>query len=178
MAMASNKTLCFKCKKEKITYPCEGCSKHFCLMDLTEHRQILNNELHHIANEYNEFKQTFDEQKQNPQNHSLIKQIDQWEINSIKKIQEKAQEYREIIIKLSQTCINDIEMKFKDLNEQIKQMQNENEFNEISLNYLRNQLMKIAKELNNPINISIKEDSQSFINEISIISSKSKVLRN
>ncbi|CAF1071359.1 unnamed protein product [Adineta steineri] len=172
MAMVNNKTLCSICNKDKITYPCKGCSKEFCLMDLTEHRQILNVELHHVANEYNEFKQRIDEQKQNPHNHSLIKQIDQWEINSIKKIQEKAQEYREIIIKSSQTCINDIEMKFKDLNEQIKQMQNENEFNEISLNYLRNQLMKIAKELNNPSNISIKEDSQSFINEISIISSK------
>ncbi|CAF1558088.1 unnamed protein product, partial [Adineta steineri] len=90
-------------------------------MDLIEHRQILNNELHHITNEYNEFKQTINEQKQNPQNHSLIKQIDYWERNSIEKIQQKAQEYREIVIKSSQKYINDTEMKFNNLNEQIKQ---------------------------------------------------------
>ncbi|CAF1374840.1 unnamed protein product [Adineta steineri] len=167
--MANNKTLCFICNEEKITYPCKGCLKEFCLMDLTEHRQILNNELHLIINEYNEFKQTMDEQKQNPQNDSLIKQIDQWEIKSIEIIQQKAQEYREIIIESSQTCINDIEMKLNDLSEQIKQFQKENEFNEINLNYLRNQLMKIAQELNNPSKISIQQDSQSLINDISVI---------
>ncbi|CAF1400807.1 unnamed protein product [Adineta steineri] len=172
MAMANDKTLCFICNKEKITYPCKGCSKEFCLVDLTEHRQILSNELHHITNEYNEFKQTINEQKQNSQNFPLIEQINQWEIESIDKIQQKAQEYREIVIKSSQTCFNDIDMKLKDLNEQIKQMQIENEFNETGLNYLRNQLIEIKEQLNNPSDISIKKDSQSIINEISIISSK------
>ncbi|CAF1172580.1 unnamed protein product [Adineta steineri] len=129
MAMANNKTLCSICNKDKITYPCKGCSKEFCLMDLTEHRQILNAELHRVTNEYNEFKQRINEQKQNPHNHSLIKQIDQWEINSIKKIQQKAQD----------------------------------------LEYLTNQLMKITQELNNLSNMSIQQNLQPFINQISII---------
>ncbi|CAF4246666.1 unnamed protein product, partial [Adineta steineri] len=68
--------------------------------------------------------------------------------------------------------INDIEKKLKDLNEQIKEIHQENEFNEMNLNYLRNQLTEIKEELNNSSNISIKEDSQSFINEVSIITSK------
>ncbi|CAF4200596.1 unnamed protein product [Adineta steineri] len=63
-------------------------------------------------------------------------------------------------------------MKFNDLNEQIKQIYAENDFNEINLNYLKNQLIEITQELNNPTNISIKEDSQSFINDISIFLSK------
>ncbi|CAF4185322.1 unnamed protein product, partial [Adineta steineri] len=170
--MANDKTPCFICNENKITYPCKGCSKEFCLVDLTEHRQTLTNELHHITNEYNEFKQTINEQKQNSQNFPLIEQINQWEIESIEKIQQKAQEYREIVNKSSQTCINDIELKFKELNEQIQQMQIANEFNEIGLNYLRNQLIEIKEQLNNPSDISIKKDSQSIINEISIISSK------
>ncbi|CAF1041813.1 unnamed protein product [Adineta steineri] len=170
--MANNKILCFICNEEKITYNCRGCSKEFCLMDLNAHRQILTSELHGITNQYNEFKQTINEQKQNPRNHLSINHIDQWEIESIEKIQQKAQEYREIVIKSSQTCIDDIEMKFKDLNEQIKQMQKQNEFNEIDLNYLRSKLMKITEELNNPFKICIKEDLQSFIDAIPIISSK------
>ncbi|CAF4262509.1 unnamed protein product, partial [Adineta steineri] len=83
-----------------------------------------------------------------------------------------AQQYREAVIKSSQTCINDIEMKFNDLSEQIKQFYKENKFNEINLNQLRNQLMKIAQELNNSLNISIQLNSQTFINDISIILSK------
>ncbi|CAF3559711.1 unnamed protein product [Adineta steineri] len=172
MAMANNKTQCFKCNKNKITYPCEGCSKHFCLMDLIEHRQILNDELNHIINNYDQFKQTINEQKQNPQNHALIRQIDRWERNSIEKIQQKAQEYRKIVIKSLQTFIDDIENKFNDLNEQIKQFHIENEFNEINLNYLRNQLIEIKKERNNSLNISTPQDSSPFITDISIFLSK------
>ncbi|CAF1221260.1 unnamed protein product [Adineta steineri] len=175
MAMANNKTQCFKCKKEKITYPCEGCSKRFCFMDLAGHKQLFNDELNHIINDYDQFKQRINEQKQNPQNHPLLKQINQWERNSIEIIQQKAQECRNIVIKLSQRLIDDIEMKFNDLSEQIKQIHKENEFNEINLNYLTNQLRKITEELNNPSNISIHQGSKSFISEISIISSiKSK----
>ncbi|CAF1280501.1 unnamed protein product [Adineta steineri] len=172
MAVANNKTHCFTCNKEKITYPCRGCSKEFCLTHLTEHQQMLNEELNHIINDYDEFKQRINEQKQNPQNHSLIKQIDQWERKSIEIIQQKAQDCRENLVKSSQTYVNDIEKKFNDLCEQIKQIHAENEFNEINLNDLRNQLNKITEELNNSSNISIHQESQSFINEISIISSK------
>ncbi|CAF4450709.1 unnamed protein product, partial [Adineta steineri] len=70
MAMANSKTQCFTCIKEKVTYPCEGCSKKFCLKYLTEHQQILNEELNHIINDYDQFKQRINEQKQNPQDHS------------------------------------------------------------------------------------------------------------
>ncbi|CAF4054235.1 unnamed protein product [Adineta steineri] len=178
MAMANNKTQCSTCNKEKITYPCKGCSKEFCLMDLTEHKQILSDELNLITNEYNEFKQRINEQKQNPQNDLLIKQIDEWEANSIDIIQQKAQQCRKIAMGCLPTFLTDIENKFNDLSEQIKQIHHENDFNEINLIYLRNQLLKITQELNNPSKISIQHDSQSFINEISIISSRGKILSN
>ncbi|CAF1557116.1 unnamed protein product [Adineta steineri] len=171
MAMIDNKTLCFKCNKNKITYPCEGCSQYFCLMDLTEHRQILNDELNHIINDYDQFKTRFNEQKPNSDDLSLINQINQWEINSIEKIKQKAKDCMEIVIECSQTFLNDIEREFNDLNEQI---QKENEFNEINLEYLRNQLMKMTQELNHPSSISIQQNLQPFINDISIILSKNK----
>ncbi|CAF0998936.1 unnamed protein product [Adineta steineri] len=151
------------------TAPDTRCLKNFCLMDLTKHRQILNEELHHIINDYNQFKQRFSEQKPNPHDLSLINQINQWEIDSIIKIQQKARDCREIVINSSQICINDIEKKFNDLNEQIKQIHSENEFNEINLNYLRNQLIKIREELNNPPKTSIIQDFQLFINDVPII---------
>ncbi|CAF1179008.1 unnamed protein product [Adineta steineri] len=175
MAMANNKTKCFTCNEEKITYPCRGCSKEFCLMDLTKHQQILNDELNYITNEYNEFKQRINEQKQNRRNHILIKQIDEWERNSIGIIQQKAEECRKIAMGYLPTYFNNIEQKFNDLSRQIKQIHQENEFNEINLTYLRNELIEITQELNNSSKIFIKENSQSFISEISIIlSAKSK----
>ncbi|CAF1529960.1 unnamed protein product, partial [Adineta steineri] len=175
MAMANIKTQCFTCDKEKITYPCKGCSKEFCLTHLTEHQQILNDQLNHITNEYNEFKQRINERKQNPQNPQndlLLKQIDQWETDSIEIIQQKAEECRKIAMGHLPTFFNNIEKKFNNLNEYIKQIHQENECNEINLNYLRSQFIEITQELNNPLKVSIKEDSPSFINEISIVLSK------
>ncbi|CAF0796637.1 unnamed protein product [Adineta steineri] len=170
MAMANNKTQCFKCNKKKITFTCEGCLEKFCLMDLTAHQQRLNEELNHIINDYGQFKYRINEQKPNSHDLSLINEIYQWEINSIEKIQRKAKECRDIVIKSSQIFLNNIETKFNDLTEQMKQIREENEFNEINLKYLRNQLMKMNQELNDPSNMSIQHESQSFINEISIVS--------
>ncbi|CAF0998839.1 unnamed protein product [Adineta steineri] len=174
MAMTNNRRKCFICNKDKITYPCEGCLKNFCLMDLTKHRQILNEELHHIINDYDQFKQIFNEQKPSSHDLSLIDQINQWKINSINQIKQKAKDCIETVIKCSQTFLNDIEKRFNDINEQIKQFQRENEFNEINLNYLRNQLRKITEELNNPPKTSIEQDCQAFTNEISIIALEKK----
>ncbi|CAF1289444.1 unnamed protein product [Adineta steineri] len=169
MAMTNNKTHCFTCNTDKITYLCNGCFKKFCLLDLTKHRQILNEELHLIINDYNQFKERFDDQKPNSHDLSLIDQINQWETDSIDKIKQKAQECRNIIIDYSQTFLNDIEKKFNDLYEQLKQFHNESEFNEINLNYLRHELIKIREESNNTPKTSIWLDSQPFINEISVI---------
>ncbi|CAF1266424.1 unnamed protein product [Adineta steineri] len=170
MAMTNNKTQCVICNKDKITYLCEGCSKNFCLIDLTRHRQLLNEELHHIIDDYDQFKERFGEQKPNPHDLSLINEINQWEMDSVIKIQQKARDCREIVIKSSQTRINDTEKKLNALSEQIKQIRDENEFNEINLEYLRNELMKIRQELNSPSKTYIQQEAQSIINEISIIS--------
>ncbi|CAF1540436.1 unnamed protein product [Adineta steineri] len=172
MAMANNKRKCLTSDKENNTYLCECCSKGFCSRHIPEHQQRLNEELHHIINDYNEFKERINERKQNPENHLLIKQIDQWARILIEKIQQKAKDCREVVIQSLQTCINDIEKKFNDLNEQIQHLQKANDFNEINLNYLKDQLTGITQELNNPSNISIEQDSQSLINDISIILSK------
>ncbi|CAF1421653.1 unnamed protein product [Adineta steineri] len=175
MAMTNNKTLCFTCNKEKITFPCKGCSEEFCLIHFTEHQHILSEELNRIIDDYDQFKQKINEQTQNPLNHLLIKEINQWERDSIEIIQQKAQHCRQIVIEYLSTFFNNIEMKFNDLNEQIKQIHQENEFNEINLSYLTNELIEITEELNNSSKIYIQQDSQSFINDISIILSKSKI---
>ncbi|CAF4306593.1 unnamed protein product, partial [Adineta steineri] len=79
---------------------------------------------------------------------------------------------RKIVNESSEIFLINIEMKLIDLTEQIKQIQKENEFNEINLNYLKDQLIEIKQKLNSSSNISVQEDSQSFINDISIISSE------
>ncbi|CAF4393331.1 unnamed protein product, partial [Adineta steineri] len=73
----SEKLLCFTCNEKKITLVCDGCSKRYCLIDLTTHCQLLHEEFRDIADRYNEFKQIINERKENPRNHPLIEQIHQ-----------------------------------------------------------------------------------------------------
>ena len=169
MAMANIKAHCFICNKQKTTYLCRGCSKDFCLPHLTEHRQTLSQQLGEIENDRDQFQQNISEQKQNRQNYPLIEQINQWEQNSIDKIKQTATECREILIEY----INEIENKFLQLTQQLKDIREENEFNEIDLDHLKNKLTQLTQEFNQPSNISVQQDSSSstFINKISVISS-------
>ncbi|CAF3852060.1 unnamed protein product [Adineta steineri] len=171
MAAANIRAQCSVCNKGNTTYICRGCSKDFCFQHLTEHRQILDRQLDEIVNDHDQFQQTIIEQKQNPHNSSLIQQINEWETNSIEKIQLTAQQCRETVIKLTQKSINDIERKFSELSQKLKGIRQENEFNEIDLNHFQLKLTQITKEFLQPSNISIRQDSQEFIKKISVISS-------
>lgn len=171
--MTSNKTLCCICVKEKPTYSCDGCSKKFCFAHLQEHRQEISKDLDGIANDFEQFKQAVIERKQNPQNSSLLKQIDQWEQQSVEKIQSTALECRKTVMAHTDIFINDIEKKIQQLAEQLTVVREENEFNEIDLDRLKSKLTAMAQEFTAPPKISIRQGAQSFIPKITVISSKS-----
>ncbi|CAF1372679.1 unnamed protein product [Adineta steineri] len=171
MAIANSRVKCSICNKANATCLCSGCSKDFCFQHLTEHRQILHRQLDEIINNHDQFQQTIIQQKQNPLNSSLIQQINQWEKNSVHQIQQTAEECRQTLMKLTQKSINDVENKFVKLSQNLKEVREENEFNEIDLNNFQLKLTQITNEFLQPANISIRQDSQEFIKKISIISS-------
>ncbi|CAF0860198.1 unnamed protein product [Adineta steineri] len=171
MAAANSRAQCSICNKGNPTYICRGCSKDFCFQHLTEHRQILHRQLEEIINDHDQFQQTIIQQKQNSYNSSLIQQINEWEINSIHQIQQTAEECRETLIKVTQKLIDGVEKKFIELSKKLKEIREENEFNEIDLNHFQLKLTQITKEFLQPANISIQQDSQEFIKKISVISS-------
>ncbi|CAF3786410.1 unnamed protein product [Adineta steineri] len=136
----------------------------------TANRQTIKTQLDAIINDHDQLQQTIIQQKQNLHNSALIQQINQWETNSIHQIQQTAQRCREKLMKSTQKSINDVEKKFDKLSQKLKEIRQENEFNEIDLNHFQLKLKQITDELLTPSNISIKEDSQEFITKISVIS--------
>ena len=68
----------------------------------------------------------------------------------------------------------EIENKWIELTEQLRESRREDEFNEIDLNQFKIKLEELAKELDQPSNISIQQDSTAFINKISVIVSSGK----
>src|SRR5437764_345598 len=99
MATATGKARCVTCGKEKSSYKCGKCSQEFCFNYLTDHKQELSKQFDELEINRDIFRQTLTEHTIHPQKQSLIQQIDKWEHDSINKIQQIADEARQIVLK-------------------------------------------------------------------------------
>ena len=168
MATGTSKPHCVKCGKERSTSKCTGCSQDFCFDHFTDRRQELRKQLDEIEINHNIFRQTLNEQMNKPEGHSVIKEIDQWENDSIRKIHQTAKECRETVFQHTNKHINQMETNLTNVYDQIKKIRKENGFNEIDLNQLKQKLTQIKNELAQSPNFSIPPDSTTFIDKISV----------
>jgi sugar lactone lactonase YvrE len=169
MATSTGKGRCIICEKEKSAVRCEGCLQIFCRVHLNDHCQELSQQLDEIEFNRDLFRQTLNEQIENPQKHFLIKQIEQWELNSIEIIQKIAKECKEKLFQYTNEHFNRIEINLNQLTNQLKEIRRENDFNEMDLNQLKEKLTKLEVELDQIPNISIQQHSTSFIKKISVV---------
>jgi chromosome segregation ATPase len=157
---------CTKCGKSNAILKCGGCSKDFCYNHLLEHRQELNKQLDEIEINCDLIRQSINQQSTELEKHPLMKQIDQWEQESIDKIKQIAEETRKVLFKYTNKYTNKIELKINNLTDRLKQSRNENDFLEKNLNEWNKQLTQLKEELNKSSNIKISYDSTSFITRI------------
>jgi outer membrane murein-binding lipoprotein Lpp len=169
MATVAPKPQCFICNKETRTFNCAGCTQNFCFNCLQKHVQTLGQELDHIENDHDQFRQTLNEQKDDPTKHLLIQRINQWEMDSIKIIEQTAKDCRETLIRHTGKFLIQIENRLNDIARELKRIRGENQFNEIDLNHFKMKLNKLKEELDQPRNISLKQQSTSFIDKMAII---------
>jgi GTPase Era involved in 16S rRNA processing len=167
MATATGKTRCIICSKEKATIKCGGCQKDFCYKHWEPHRQELNKQLDEIEVNRDLFRQSLTQQTKQPDNHIiLIQQIDQWEQKSMRIIEQVAEEARKTVLKTTNENIHQMEERLGKLTTQLRQSREDDDVNEISLHQFQEELERLNKELTKPRNISIREDSTSFISKI------------
>lgn len=163
------KKQCFACKKASRTFNCEGCSQNFCADCLTKHLQELKKNLTTIENENEQFRQKLTEQKKEPKKRALIQQIDDWEETSINTIKQTAQQCRQRLVNYTSKFIANVENKQNDLSKQIKQLAQENQFNEIDLDELKEKLQLLKDQLDKPPHVEIQQQPTTFINKIATI---------
>ncbi|CAF3753097.1 unnamed protein product [Rotaria socialis] len=166
---AINSKQCFIFKKTRSNlHSCDGCSEKFCFSDLSKHRQEHEVELEKIVTDCDTFQQSISEQQQDLNHHPLIQQVNEWERDSIMKIQQTAEDCRQRLIKPTDENIAEIEEKLNQFTTDLRKIRGNDDFNEIHLNNLRVLLEELKKELGQPLNVSILEEPTSFINKISI----------
>ena len=165
----STNRICSLCEKIKVTYACSGCLKEFCFDHLLQHRTNIQQQFEHLQNDHDQLQQQINDLKIDSTNHSLIKQIDQWEEESIDKIRQQAKLCRVEWSAYLGRFLPTMEQKLNHLARQIKELQRENQFNETDLYDFKQRLTKLEKELNQPTNISIQQLSTAFINKTSLL---------
>ena len=171
----SGKGRCVRCGKEKnAVVRCEGCSKLFCFSDLSHHREELGQQLEVIETDRDAFREELNEQATNLNKRPLIKQIDQWENDSIRKIRQVADECRQSVAKHTAGHFHQIEADLSQLTNQLKELRQEDDFNEINVRQVETSLAELKAKLDKPSNISIEHGSTAFINKISIAVSSRK----
>jgi formyltetrahydrofolate synthetase len=173
MAEANASTQCFTCNKQTRLFLCEGCSKKFCREDLTKRLQEFDIVLDQIENDHDQFREKLNRQKMNPNEHSLIKEINQWETDSINKIKQTAKECKEKIINhTNNKYFIEIEKKINDIAKNLKKIRRDTQFNEIDLNQLKDKLNELQQELEKPPNIKIQQVTSPLVQKISIVIGK------
>jgi uncharacterized FlaG/YvyC family protein len=178
MATAVGRSRCATCGKENAILKCGGCTLDFCYNHFGDHRQELNIQLEEVEVNRDLFRQTLSEQTAEPEQHLLIKQIDQWECDSIEKIRQAAQEARQMLLQNATTRdIKHIEVKLNELTNQIRQGREENDFVETDLRHWNEQLTELTKELNKPSNISLRHDSKPFVTKLYVEIATGKCVR-
>jgi len=162
----TNRNLCDACGKAKGISKCEGCGKIFCYNHFGNHRQELNNQLDEIEVTRDLFRQILTEQTTEPQKHTLMQQINDWEHDSIKRIRQTANEAREMLLKHTTKHINEIEVKLNKLTDQLRQSRQENDFVETDLRQWKEQLSQFTSELNKPSTVTLQQDSKALVTKI------------
>jgi chromosome segregation ATPase len=168
MATATGKNHCAICGKERRTVLCDGCSQTFCYNHLNDHRQELSKQLDEVEVTRDLFRQTLTEQTSQPRKHSLMKEIDDWECESINKIKQAANEARQLLSKHINGHIIEIEAQLNKVTNQLRQSRQDNDFVETDLNQWKEELHRLTEKLTKPSSIILRRDSAPLVNKINV----------
>ncbi|CAF0774874.1 unnamed protein product [Rotaria sordida] len=135
MASTSTRKHCANndgCKQTGVAY-CEGCTRSFCGIHFNDHRRALSEELNVIFSDCNEIKDTLNQQITTYDSHPLIKEINDWEKQSIANIQQRAKELRQQLLQLTTDYRNKLSEKLQQLSEQSNDAREHDSFSETDL---------------------------------------------
>jgi hypothetical protein len=165
-----NRSLCSVCGKVPSLSYCVGCQRVYCADHAEQHRLELSGLLDKIILEHGQCKQTIIEYTEESNSHPLIKQITEWEIQSIEKIHQVAVDARKQVLKAFEQFASHAITSIRNLTEELTKAQNEDNFIETDLRNWMSTLAKIKKELDKPPTINIRKGGTDvpFISKIII----------
>ncbi|CAF2784000.1 unnamed protein product [Rotaria sp. Silwood2] len=181
-SLTSTKTQCATCGNKGVgIFKCEGCSATFCRKHANEHRDMLSHQLDEIVFEHDALQQTIiDHSSQEKNQHFLIKQINQWEQDSIIKIQQVAEETRQQVELLISSHKGNASKELFDLAERLRKARIDDDYVENDLCTWTTMLEKLKRHVTSISRlINIYEDpTKILVAKICISETKSYLKQN
>lgn len=136
---------------------------------MLEHHQELSEQLSHTEDQYNQFTNVLDEKNFEADEHPLVKQINQWEQESMEKIRHVANEVRCQALMRIRNSIADLNLQLKDLTEKLIQCRKEDDFVDKDVQFFDEGLQRLKDILHTSPNHQLNSTSSPFIKLISLI---------
>ena len=171
-ASAAIKKQCVTCNKNGGIMICCGCQQTFCGKHVNEHRQELGGQLDNIMQEHDLFQQELGKEsllKENP----LLKEIDQWEKDSIAKIQVAAETARKSLQELIEQPKERVSKACGDIRRNLRSAREADDFSENDLAVWKKQLEELRLDITPPPSVKLVYDQSSPIHLIKLETEKS-----
>jgi hypothetical protein len=155
MAIVLEKKPCAKCHNGGGVTTCNGCQQSFCIKHIIEHRQELATQMDNIGQEHDSLRRDLNQENLT---HSLLLRINEWEQESIKKIQAAAETARTNLRQLSNQMKNDVKISVDKIVDELQTHRRLDDYTEIDLNRWSTELTDARKLLESSSIIKIVED--------------------
>lgn len=165
MASCEIKNSCAKCDKGAGVTTCNGCEKSFCLKHIVEHRQDLALELDQLGQEHDRFRHDL---LNDNSIHPILNRIDQWENESVTKIQVVAEAARADFRQSIDRIKNDFKMSIEKITANIQACRESDEYTEIDLIKWKENLKNLQLLFEKQTQMDLIEDNNPT-NSISMI---------
>jgi hypothetical protein len=166
------KKQCVTCSKSGGIMTCDGCQQSFCGKHSIEHRQELTNQLDEIMQEHDLLQQ---ELRQSSNENSLLKEINNWEKESITKIQVAAEAARADLQQILDGSREIIAKTCRDIAVNLRSSREADDFSESDLNQWMEQLKELKFEITSPSSVNLVGDETSSIPLIGIMRRNSTI---
>ena len=156
--------------KQMATANCEGCLQALCTKHFVEHRRVLEKEMNEVISEHDQLQYTLNLQAEQPNSHPLMKEINEWEKLSIVKIQQKANELRQELLKHATGHIMEMSKNLRSLSENLKKGQEEDSFVETDLQGWKKILDELKSNFTSPSTFRINQQSTNpLVHDLSVV---------
>lgn len=155
MASAIVKKPCGKCSKGGGVATCDGCQQSFCIKHIIEHREELATQLEDIGQEHDLLRRDLIQENLV---HPLSIRIDEWEQESITRIQVIAEAARADLRQLLDQTKNDVKISLDKMTNEMQSCREINDYTEIDLLRWIEQLKELRKLSERQLAVELSED--------------------